>query len=304
MNRRAFLKKGIQSAIFFSLLSRYENARAAELPELCIMHTNDVHSHLDPFSLQHEKYPGMGGLVAREKLINTIRSKNKYHLLLDAGDMIQGTPYFNMYQGEAEIKAMNLLQYDAGTIGNHDFDGGLELLAKMVAMANFPIVNCNYNFTNTILENKIPPYVIIKKGKLKIGILGLGIALDGLVLPNYYGNIKYHDPIASANNIAYILKHNKKCDYIICLSHLGYDYKNEKISDRILASASENIDLIIGGHTHTFLEQEIEVKNKKNKAVLINQVGWAGLVLGKINIKFSPKGINNLRESHIVKTMK
>jgi 5'-nucleotidase len=256
-------------------------------PQLTLLHTNDVHSRLDPFPMDGGKYQGLGGVVAREKLINEIRSQQEQVLLLDAGDMFQGTPYYNFYKGRLEIEVMNRLGYDAGTLGNHDFDNGVEELAKQIRHAEFPIVNCNYDFAGTELENKIPPYVIIKKGKLKIGILGVGIELQGLVPEKNCLGVSYLDPIEKANEVAHLLKKNKRCDYVICLSHLGFDYKDNKVSDKVLAAESEHIDCILGGHTHTFLEHLHKTKNRKNQEVIINQVGWAGINLGRINIFFS-----------------
>jgi 5'-nucleotidase len=235
------------------------------------------------------KYQGMGGVVAREKLITKIRREEEHVLLLDAGDIFQGTPYFNFYKGEPEMKVMSMLGYECATIGNHDFDNGIEGLAKQMVHADFPIVNCNYDFSNTLLEHAIKPYTMIRKGKLKIGLLGVGIELKGLVPDRLCENIVYHDPIENANDTAYFLKHKKHCDYVVCLSHLGFEYKDNKVSDKILAKETEHIDLILGGHTHTFLEEPYKTKNRKNQEVIVNQVGWAGIKLGRINIYFDNK---------------
>jgi 5'-nucleotidase len=256
---------------------------------LTILHTNDVHSRLDPFPMDGSKYEGMGGVVNREKLIRSIREKSKHVLLLDCGDMFQGTPYFNLYKGEPEMKIMSMLKYDAGTLGNHDFDNGIEGLNDQLPHADFPIVNCNYDFSNTILAEKIVPYTIIRKGKLKIGILGVGIELKGLVPDALCKDIVYHNPVPIANEIAYMLKYKKRCDYVICLSHLGFEYKENKLSDKTFAPQTEHIDMILGGHTHTFLDEPVTVNNRINKPVIINQVGWAGIVLGKIDIYFNHK---------------
>jgi 5'-nucleotidase len=297
--RRNFIKKSLYSSSFL-LLSQLPFSSFAYEPsndELMILHTNDVHSRLEPFPNDGGKYAGLGGVEAREKLISSFRKKNKNVLLLDAGDMFQGTPYFNFFKGETEFKLMSVLGYDAATLGNHDFDLGIEGLVKQLHHANFPIVNCNYDFTNSQLENKIPPYTIVEKNNLRIGILGVGIELNGLVLESNFSGISYLNPIENANKIAAHLKSNKKCDYIVCLSHLGFEYKENKISDKILAKESEHINLIIGGHTHTFLKEPVEIINKKNKPVLINQVGWAGINLGSINIFFN----NKARQSYIAK---
>jgi 5'-nucleotidase len=283
MNRRKFLQytgtaSGLLLANQFPIDAFGANNQSTK--QLTILHTNDVHSRLDPFPMDGSKYEGMGGVANRKKMIDEIKQSNDNILLLDCGDIFQGTPYFNLYKGEPEIKAMTALGYDAGTIGNHDFDGGIENLATQLVHANFPLVNCNYDFTNTPLENKIPPYIIIKKNGLKIGIIGVGIQLKGLVLEEMYGNTKYNNPVPIANEYAHLLKVKKKCDMVICLSHLGYEYKDDKLSDRTFAPQTKHIDLILGGHTHTFLEQPFITQNNVGKQIIINQVGWAGIQLG------------------------
>ena len=289
MKRRQFIKRSIQGSALIAGSSFPMESFASSRKNLCILHTNDVHSRLDPFPQDGGKYAGRGGIVNRERIINKIRTNEKNVLLLDAGDMFQGTPYYNLYKGKAELEMMSLLDYDAGTIGNHDFDNGIDALAENLQYASFPLVNCNYDFRNTPLSGKIPPYKIIRKGGLKIGILGIGIKLEGLVLKSLYGNVVYKDPVAEGNRIAGYLKKNRKCDYVICLSHLGYRYKTNKISDVIFAQQSEHIDLIVGGHTHTFLHKPTELQNKNGKLILVNQVGWAGINLGKINVNFELK---------------
>lgn len=262
------------------------NALFDDSEQLTILHTNDTHSRIDPFPMDGGSYAGKGGVAARKFIIDKIRQQQKHVLLLDAGDIFQGTPYFNVYNGEPEIKAMTAMQYDAATIGNHDFDAGLENLATQLHnYARFPMIVSNYDFTNTPMENKYVPYKIFKKGKLKIGVLGVGIELNGLVPQNLYGNTVYLDPIQKANETARKLK-DEKCDLIICLSHLGYAYKNNTVSDKIMATETENIDLIIGGHTHTFLQAPEIIKNKRGEDVVINQVGWAGIQLGRLDYLF------------------
>ncbi|MEN9339577.1 MAG: hypothetical protein RIQ62_889, partial [Bacteroidota bacterium] len=291
-SRREFIRKAAMGAGLMALSEfPWEGLSANALTQaLCIVHTNDVHSRLDPFPMDGSKYQGMGGVLAREKMIRNLREKNDHVLLLDAGDIFQGTPYFNVFKGEPEMKIMSMLGYEAATLGNHDFDNGIDGLVNQMQYANFPFVNCNYDFAHTALENQVVPYTIIRKGKIKVGILGVGIELQGLVPDRLFGDIQYHDPIQAANETAYRLKKNKRCDYVICLSHLGFEYKDNKVSDIVLAKESEYIDLIIGGHTHTFLNEPHKVKNRNNQEVVINQVGWAGLFLGRINIYFDNKG--------------
>jgi len=227
-------------------------------------------------------------------------------LLLDAGDIFQGTPFFNFYKGEPEIKAMTAMGYDACTIGNHDFDGGMENLANQLTQhAKFPMLVSNYDFTGTAMENKTTPYRVFKKGKLKIGVFGVSIELHGLVPDNLYGSTQYLDPIRKANEMADKLKKEEDCDMIICLSHLGYQYKEgNKVSDEILAKETANIDLIIGGHTHTFLDDPVVLKNKNSNDVIVNQVGFAGIILGRLDFEFSKFSGKKLAKSHSISITK
>ncbi|HSC53627.1 MAG TPA: metallophosphatase [Phnomibacter sp.] len=298
MNRRHFLTRSTIAAGGL-LLPTISWAKENVPQKLVILHTNDVHSRLDPYPMDGSKYQGLGGVAARAALIESIRAQEEHVLLLDAGDMFQGTPYFNLYKGEPEIKAMAAMKYDACTIGNHDFDAGLENLATQMRLANFPMLVCNYDFTGTAMEHQTLPYTIIHKGPLKIGIFGLGIEMKGLVPAIHYGSTIYEDPIVRANQTADLLKHNKKCDMIICLSHLGYQYRgSNKISDKILAAETSKIDLIIGGHTHTFMTEPEVVKNKTGGEVVINQVGWGGLILGRLDYTFYPTNKKKFTESH------
>lgn len=273
-----------------------------EVNRLTVLHTNDVHSRLEPFPMDGGRNQGLGGVVARAALINEIRDKEDQVLLLDAGDIFQGTPYFNVYKGEPEIKAMAAMRYEAVTMGNHDFDAGLENFATQLLHANFPVTICNYDFTDTPMEGKSQPYKIIRKGNLKIGITGVGIEMKGLVPDKLAGNTKYLDPVMHVNRVAADLKKNKGCDMVICLSHLGYKYKpdEQRISDVVLAAETEHIDLIIGGHTHTFLEEPTLLKNKIGSDVLVNQVGFAGIILGRLDFDFSKVKKNQLLKAHTV----
>jgi 5'-nucleotidase len=302
MNRKKFIQKGallsgliVSNSLPIDAFGKNESNEK----ELTILHTNDVHSRLDPFPMDGSKYQGMGGVANRKKAIDAFHKANTNVLLLDSGDMFQGTPYFNMYKGEPEIKVMSALGYDAATLGNHDFDAGMDNLLLQLQHANFPIINCNYDFSETVLEQKIKPYTIIKKRDVKIGIIGVGILLKGLVPDHLFGLTKYLDPVEKANYYAYFLKIKKHCDIVICLSHLGYDYEGNKIDDKKLAKQSEHIDIILGGHTHTFLDQPFIAKNKVNKEVIINQVGWAGIQLGCLEIDFyTQKKEQTLLKSH------
>lgn len=264
---------------------------------ITILHTNDMHSQIDPFSESDKNYPGKGGMAKRAALIKSIREENPNVLLLDAGDVFQGTPYFNFYGGELEFTLMSEMKYDAATMGNHDFDNGLEGFKKMLPHANFPFICSNYDFSNTILKDKTEPYQVFKKNGIRIGVYGLGVELQGLVSKLNYGETIYRDPITVANEMALFLKEEKNCDLVICLSHLGYSYKSSKISDCTLAAQSKNTDIIIGGHTHTFLDEPVLIPNADGKDVIVNQAGWAGLRLGRIDIKFQREKTRNLSKN-------
>lgn len=291
-NRRDFLKYALgTTAAVYGLNSFSQNQLLIKkgFEKLTILYTNDQHSRIEPFPSNDAKYPNEGGFAKRATLIEKIRSEEEHVLLLDAGDIFQGTPYFNYFQGEMEYKLMSLMKYDAVTFGNHDFDLGCENIVKQMPHASFDFINCNYDFKDTVLgsNKKVTPYKIYKKGNLKIGVLGVGIDLENLVDKKYTKGIIYNEPVELANKWANVLKNDEKCDYIICLSHLGYKYDNTKISDVLLASQTKNIDLIIGGHTHTFLNNPELLKNVNGNEVAVTQVGWAGIWLGRVDITFT-----------------
>ncbi|MFC6877944.1 bifunctional metallophosphatase/5'-nucleotidase [Flavobacterium myungsuense] len=288
MKRRDFIQKTAASSTLLGLglsLSSFENVKSRHLT---VLHTNDVHSYIDPFPVTHPKNPNMGGVSRRAALIESIRKENPNVLLLDAGDIFQGTPYFNYYGGELELKLMSMMNYDLATLGNHDFDNGIDGFYSQMHHANFDFVSANYNFENTILNGKVNPYKIIHKNGIKIGVFGLGIELEGLVDKKNYKETVYLNPIEIAQDMSRILKQEKKCDLVICLSHIGYQYKNDpdKICDVKLATLTKDIDLIIGGHTHTFLDKPTVLKNAEGKDVLVNQVGCYGINLGRIDFYF------------------
>src|SRR5687767_4516594 len=232
MRRRKFIQGMFLSAAATAVAPQLVLAGSdkKKTKKLIILHTNDMHSHIDPFAENDPKFPGKGGMAKRAAMIEEVRREDADVLLVDCGDIFQGTPYFNYYLGEPEIKLMNQMKYDAATIGNHDFDGGLQNLADKIGMAEFTFINCNYDFSGTALENKVVPYKIYNRAGLKIGILGVGIILEGLVDKKLFNGVKYNDSIECANRTAKILK-EKNCDLIVCLSHLGYEYKNEYKSD-------------------------------------------------------------------------
>jgi 5'-nucleotidase len=287
MNRRRFIRNGLTGIAGLSLVTNPFNLLAgSDYITISILHTNDLHCHIEPFSEGNENTAGKGGLARISEMVKQVKSENKNTLLFDAGDMFQGTPYYNYFKGELMLQLMSAAGYDAGTIGNHEFDDGLEGILKSLHGAKFPLINSNYDFSDTILAGKFPRWRIFKKGGIKIGVYGLGIELKGLVVDKNFGNTIYNDPLQTALEMESFLKNYKKCDLVICLSHLGFSYRENVVSDVVLAAETFSTDLIIGGHTHTFLKEPVIIKNKSGNKVIVNQASWGGLVLGKIDIVF------------------
>ena len=297
MKRRKFIKQTTASLALAGVGGLTFKSCETKPKHITILHTNDTHSQIEPFDPNHHKFANKGGVARRASLIQKVRNENPNTLLLDAGDIFQGTPYFNYFGGEIEFKLMSLLKYDAATMGNHDFDNSIEGFHHQLPNANFDFVCANYDFKNTILNTLVKPYKIFFKDGVKIGVFGLGIELQNLVSPELFKETTYLDPIEITKDITRELKENENCDLIICLSHLGYHYKNtQKVSDLKLAAATKDIDLIIGGHTHTFLPKPTLVKNVNNETVIVNQVGAYGVNLGRIDFYFdnqSNKEISN-----------
>lgn len=305
MERRLFLQQtGVVAGAAMvapSLISAKKKQQ-----KLVILHTNDTHSNIDPFPVNHPKFPNMGGVSRRASLIQSVRDQEENVLLLDAGDIFQGTPYFNKFKGVLEMKTMAAMNYDIVTLGNHDFDIGMEAYKSALSHASFQVVNANYELASTPLAEVVKPYTIIRKAGFKIGVFGVGVDLQGLVPNENWKGLTYQDPIAAAQKQADALR-KEGCDVVICLSHLGYEYKTNQVSDKVLAASTHGINVIIGGHTHTFLEDMQEFKNKEGKAVFVNQVGYGGLKLGRIDIelcqdsgKFTIASINQLLDENIV----
>lgn len=288
MKRRDFIQQTAAASALISLGGLGLSSFKSSQKKITILHTNDVHSHIDPFGPDDGRNPNKGGVARRASLIESIRKENPNTLLLDAGDIFQGTPYFNYYGGELEFKLMSMLKYDVATIGNHDFDNGIDGLFAQLPHADFDFVSANYDFSNTIMDTHVKPYKIISKDGIKIGIFGLGVELQGLVDKDLYKETVYNDPTETAQEMTRILKEDQQCDLIICLSHLGYKYNHlpNKISDLKLAETTKDIDLIIGGHTHTFLDKPTVVNNLEGKKTLVNQVGCYGINLGRIDFYF------------------
>lgn len=303
MNRRKFIKDSILGGAAVVAISQYPFSLLADNKEtrLTILNTNDTHSRLEAFPMDGGKYQGLGGVAARAGMIHEIRQKEKNVLLFDSGDIFQGTPYFNFFHGEPELKAMSEMKYDAATIGNHEFDAGIEQLADNMKYANFDFIISNYDFSKTVMKNKTISHKVYDFDHVRIGVYGLGIELDGLVPGKLTGQTRYLDPVKIAGEQEKFLKEEAHCDFIVCLSHLGYKYEEkDKISDHTIAKNTDMTDLILGGHTHTFLDESVVVNNRQNKACHVFQVGWGGVNLGRVDLVFSKsKKLGNIKSSYL-----
>lgn len=256
---------------------------------LTILHTNDVHSRIEPISASSADTlsADKGGFLRVAAYVEKMRKETPNLLVFDSGDFSQGTPYYNMFKGEVEVKLMNAIGYDAGTIGNHEFDFGLDNMARLFRMANFPIVCANYDVKGTVLEGLVKPYVILNKYGLKIGVFGLGTKPEGLVQEDKYAGVVYHDPYQAANETAELLK-KEGCNIVICLSHLGLypTSPNNPVCDTNLAQQTHNIDIILGGHSHSLMEEPEVYKNTDGQDVYITQMGKSGIFVGRMDVTF------------------
>jgi len=290
MNRRFFLKNLGAGAAGVALGAVPHPLLAADdSVMISILHTNDLHSHIEPFDDSNPRYAGKGGLARISGLIKEIRKENPNTLLFDAGDMFQGTPYFNYFGGELMLKLMSEAGYDAGTIGNHEFDNGLQGLLDALPEARFPLVNSNYDFSNTILAGRFPRWKVFRPSEINIGVYGLGIDPEGLVSKTLFENTVYLDPLKVAGEMENFLKNEKHCDLVVCLSHLGLRYEGKKVSDILLAEETTCTDLIIGGHTHSYLAEPLTLRNRRGKPVIVNHAWWGGLMIGQIDFVFERK---------------
>jgi len=256
---------------------------------LVILHTNDTHSRMDPFPMDDGPFQGLGGVARRAGLIDRIRGENEHVLLLDAGDIFQGTPYFNFFHGEVEFRAMSEMGYDVTTLGNHDFDNGVDGLVEMLPHADFQFVSANYDVSGSSLAGHVRPWTIREMDGVRIGIFGLGIAFQGLVLDQLHEGVRYTDPVIAARRAVSDLR-AQGCALVICLSHLGYRYRDDRPSDDRLAQEVEGIDLILGGHTHTFMDEPDVHIHADGTETLVNQVGWAGMRLGRVDVLLETEG--------------
>lgn len=288
MQRRNFIKNIGATSLFLGMGGISVSMKTNDnTKKITILHTNDTHSHIDPMPMNDHRSPNKGGVARRAFLIEQIRKENPNTLLFDAGDIFQGTPYFNFYGGELEFKLMSMLKYDAATLGNHDFDNGIEGLYAQLPHAKFDFLVANYDFKNTLMDGHTKPYKVYDVDGIRVGVFGLGIKLEGLVNKVSYKETVYLDPLEIAQDMERKLRDEQKCDLVICLSHLGYKYENDiLISDLKIAEQTSDIDLIIGGHTHTFLSKPTLVTNKRGNTTLVNQVGCYGINLGRIDFYF------------------
>ena len=299
INRRRFLKSslitGAALAVPSSLVSpKGWSALAEPLLDVAagevlitILHTNDTHSQIDPVSESDKTWGGKGGVARRATLVKRIRKESPNTLMVDAGDVFQGTPYFNFYKGEVEYKSMSLIGYDVVTLGNHDFDNGVNALAAAMKFANFDFVSTNYDVRGTVLEARVKSYAVRTLGGVRVGLFGLGISPDNLITPQNFQGVKYMDPVQMARGVVRLLREQEKCQLVVGMSHLGYyaNPRNNEIGDTQVAAQVSGIDFIASGHTHTFMEKPVLQKNPEGKDTIIFQVGKSGIYVGRIDFK-------------------
>lgn len=280
----------LRKTVVLYMLLLFTAVGAYAQKHLEVLHTNDTHSCIMPLNpnLADTAVAGRGGFLRRVAMIKEERAKNPDLLLIDSGDFSQGSPFYTMFKGDVEIGLMNLMGYDAATIGNHEFDFGLENMARIFKMAKFPVVCANYDFTGTCVEGLVKPYVIIKRNGLKIGLFGLSPQLEGLVDLSKCKGVTYLDPVEVGNRVAAELKHDKKCDVVICVSHLGW-LRPDEMGDQKLLASSKDIDLVLGGHSHSYFKALRYVNNANGKAVPVDQNGKNAMYVGKLTLSFDKK---------------
>ena len=298
--RRDFLRTAVAAGLSFplarstSLFGSRNPALSISAPLLqpalgetliTILHTNDTHSQIDPILENDKAYAGKGGVARRATLVRRVRKENPNTLLIDAGDVLQGTPYFNFYKGEVEYKAMSMIGYDAGTIGNHEFDNGVESLAKAMQFANFDIVSTNYDVRGSAPENCVKSHVVKEVGGVRIGLFGLGISPIGLITPDNFKPLKYLDPVGMTRGVVKLLREQERCTLVLGMSHLGYypTPRANEFGDTQLAAQVDGVDFIASGHTHTFMEKPVLQKTPSGKDSIIFQVGRSGIYVGRVD---------------------
>ncbi|MGI8733405.1 MAG: bifunctional metallophosphatase/5'-nucleotidase [Pyrinomonadaceae bacterium] len=254
---------------------------------ITILHTNDTHSQIDPLPANDKLYPGKGGVARRSTLVKRVRRQNPNALLIDAGDVFQGTPYFNFYKGEVEYRAMSAISYDAGTLGNHEFDNGVDALAAALKFANFDLLSANYDVAGTALETKVKKYVVRQIGGIRVGLFGLGISPVGLITPANFKGVTYRDPINASREVVAILRGQERCTLVVGMSHLGYypTPKEGEVGDSQVAAQVDGIDFIASGHNHSFMSEPVSVKQPSGGETLIFQVGKSGIFVGRVDFR-------------------
>ena len=289
-SRRDFLKTIFAAGAVLATPPILRASGSDKLNRLVILHTNDSHSQIEPLPENHYRFPGQGGYAARAAVIKKVREEGHPVLLFDSGDIFQGTPYYNVYGGEVEMKLMSEMDYSAACVGNHEFDKGLDGLASAIQYATFPFISSNYIFHHPVLSKAVSRYKIFTIGKIKAGVFALGVNPNGLIGKLTFGDTDYRDPVVTAAEMAYFLKKEKKCSIVVCLSHLGYKTDGDLIGDYELAKQSKNIDLILGGHSHTLLSNPVTVYNSDNEEVIITQNAFAGVRISRFDCYFSNAG--------------
>lgn len=259
--------------------------------KLVVLHTNDTHSTIMPLSrnLGDTMLAGRGGYLRRMELLRRERAAEPGLLLFDSGDFSQGSPYYTLFKGDVEVELMNRMGYDAATIGNHEFDFGLDNLARLLRKAEFPVVCANYDFSGTPVAGLVKPYVILHRNGLKIGVFGVSPRLEGLVAADNYRGVGYTDPVEAARSTARLLKRQKHCDVIVCLSHLGWAQMPADVDDSAMIAGSKYIDLVLGGHSHSYFERLEYVSDADGRRVPVDQNGKHGVFVGKVEMTIRSK---------------
>lgn len=271
------------------ILTAFTVTGMARVKKLLILHTNDTHSCVMPLktTLADTLQAGRGGFLRRLEMLGQERRKNPDLLLFDSGDFSQGSSYYSMFKGDVEVGLMNMMRYDAATIGNHEFDFGMENMARLFRMADFPIVCANYDFTGTCVEGLVKPYVVIRRNGVKIGVFGLSPKMKGLVSDKNCVGVKYLDPVKAAQKTADLLKNKEKCDLVVCISHLGWNIGGD--DDVLMMKNTRNIDIVLGGHSHSYFKQEKWVKNLDGVSVPNDQNGKSGIFVGRLEVEMKKK---------------
>lgn len=303
-DRREFLKTLLAGGLVLSMPKFAKSLGLSALNRIVILHSNDTHSHIEALPENHYRFPGMGGYAVRSAFIKNVRAEGLPLLVFDSGDIFQGTPYYNIYKGEVEMKLMSEMGYTAATIGNHEFDGGLDGLAAAMKHANFDFISSNYHFNHTEIRKRVKDYKIYEIDGMRIGVFGLGVKPYGLIGKNQFADTGYSDPVQKAAEMSYILKKEKKCNLVICLSHLGFKSSGDFIGDFELAKQSKNIDIILGGHSHTLLKNPVVIYNSDKQGVIITQNAYAGVRMTRLDCYLTKSGALLFVNSHTTKIIK